>query len=544
MSYRQIETWGILSKLERIGSPLGQKLRNLIENYSLLQVVSVVDKGELAETFDVQIADESHEFLVQGCAVHNCIGKYHPHGDTAVYDTIVRMAQEFSLRYTLVDGQGNFGSIDGDNAAAMRYCVDYKTLIFTDSGLKRIGNLSDKENIKIKVLSHNQKINTASKWFDCGKHEVRRVKTKRGYEITATLNHPLLAWHIKEDGRPNFVWKLVSELKNGDFLVLDRSEKLWTNEEVSLKEFLPEIKNPRTENHQKPETLNEDLAFLLGAITAEGAIQKERIEFVNAEGEFADEFMRVWEKVFPTCRLHRWLREPHGFGKKNWWQMQIVSQKIVKLLQNLGLHGKSGEKEVPETILRSPKNVVSAFLRGLFEGDGSVEKSGSKLLRVTLTSNSEEMLKQVQILMLRFSIATNRFCDASHGRKTHRLCLTGEENLRNFADKIGFFSIVKRDALNAVLETYSGIALSKTDFVPHLANYIRAHSLTDKSWIERHNFDRLPRLRQNLWQLEPALETKDFSFLESLSNTNYLFDAVEVIENVGEKSVYSVRVRK
>ncbi|MEK6708788.1 MAG: DNA gyrase subunit A [Pseudomonadota bacterium] len=53
--------------------------------------------------------------------VGDVIGKYHPHGDTAVYDTIVRMAQDFSLRYMLVDGQGNFGSVDGDNAAAMRY---------------------------------------------------------------------------------------------------------------------------------------------------------------------------------------------------------------------------------------------------------------------------------------------------------------------------------------------------------------------------------------------------------------------------------------
>ena len=53
--------------------------------------------------------------------VGDVIGKYHPHGDTAVYDALVRMAQDFSMKETLVDGQGNFGSIDGDNAAAMRY---------------------------------------------------------------------------------------------------------------------------------------------------------------------------------------------------------------------------------------------------------------------------------------------------------------------------------------------------------------------------------------------------------------------------------------
>src|SRR5512142_1544967 len=53
--------------------------------------------------------------------VGEVLGKYHPHGDMAVYDTMVRMAQEFSMRYRLVDGQGNFGSVDGDSPAAMRY---------------------------------------------------------------------------------------------------------------------------------------------------------------------------------------------------------------------------------------------------------------------------------------------------------------------------------------------------------------------------------------------------------------------------------------
>src|SRR6187431_115088 len=53
--------------------------------------------------------------------VGDVLGKYHPHGDTATYESLVRMAQDFSMRYMLVDGQGNFGSVDGDNAAAMRY---------------------------------------------------------------------------------------------------------------------------------------------------------------------------------------------------------------------------------------------------------------------------------------------------------------------------------------------------------------------------------------------------------------------------------------
>src|SRR3989338_6028373 len=64
-----------------------------------------------------------HSKPYKKCAriVGEVLGKYHPHGDVAVYDTLVRMVQSFSLRYPLVDGQGNFGSVDGDSAAAMRY---------------------------------------------------------------------------------------------------------------------------------------------------------------------------------------------------------------------------------------------------------------------------------------------------------------------------------------------------------------------------------------------------------------------------------------
>src|SRR5256714_351381 len=54
-------------------------------------------------------------------AVGDVMGKYHPHGDSAIYDSVVRMAQDFSMRYPLVDGQGNFGSLDDDPPAAMRY---------------------------------------------------------------------------------------------------------------------------------------------------------------------------------------------------------------------------------------------------------------------------------------------------------------------------------------------------------------------------------------------------------------------------------------
>ena len=81
----------------------------------------------------------NNNFKKSARVVGDVMGKFHPHGDTAIYDSMVRMAQEFSLRYPLVDGQGNFGNVDGDNAAAMRY-TEARMTIFSELLLKDIDN--------------------------------------------------------------------------------------------------------------------------------------------------------------------------------------------------------------------------------------------------------------------------------------------------------------------------------------------------------------------------------------------------------------------
>ncbi|MEK7541322.1 MAG: DNA gyrase subunit A [Patescibacteria group bacterium] len=117
---RQIVEFGIGEKLQRIGSPLASLVHTLVNDAITFLQVARVEITNTEETYDIQVADD-HEFLANGIISHNCMGKYHPHGDTAIYDSLVRMAQDFSLRYPLVDGQGNFGSIDNDPPAAQRY---------------------------------------------------------------------------------------------------------------------------------------------------------------------------------------------------------------------------------------------------------------------------------------------------------------------------------------------------------------------------------------------------------------------------------------
>ncbi len=116
----QIMSWGIRDKLQKIGSPLSNFVEDTISKDVYFLKVSAIEGMPSEKTFDIQVENE-HEFIANGMVVHNCLGKYHPHGDVAVYDALVRMVQDFSLRYPLIDGQGNFGSVDGDAPAAMRY---------------------------------------------------------------------------------------------------------------------------------------------------------------------------------------------------------------------------------------------------------------------------------------------------------------------------------------------------------------------------------------------------------------------------------------
>src|SRR5256714_15152112 len=115
-------------------------------------------------------------------SVAETMGNYHPHGDSSIYDTLVRMAQPWSLRYPLVDGQGNFGSPGNDPPAAMRYCITADTLVRTTEGTVRIGDIvpdaapSSEHDLDLKVHDRNGDLVRASKLFHSGAHETLRLR--------------------------------------------------------------------------------------------------------------------------------------------------------------------------------------------------------------------------------------------------------------------------------------------------------------------------------------------------------------------------------
>jgi DNA gyrase subunit A len=176
--------------------------------------------------------------------VGHILSFYHPHGDQAVYDTLVRMAQPFTMRYPLVDGQGNFGSIDGDPAAAMRYCVVGDTLILTDRGLIPIEEIvpnsqpNSDSDVDLKVVSIDRKIHRADKFFNSGTHPVLKITTDLGLEIEGTFNHPVLVWKTDSQGKPHFEWKLLEQVEEGDYLVVLLNTRFFPEEENLFEEHL------------------------------------------------------------------------------------------------------------------------------------------------------------------------------------------------------------------------------------------------------------------------------------------------------------------
>ena len=162
--------------------------------------------------------------------VGEVMGKYHPHGDQSIYDTLVRMAQDFSLREVLVDGQGNFGSIDGDPPAAMRYCVTADTRVRMAGGSVRIGDLAagmkpdSEDDVDLNVLDRLGRPVHASKLFHSGEHPTLRVRTREGFEVTGTENHPLLCL-VEIAGVPMPLWKTLEEIGPGDRVLVNRTAR-------------------------------------------------------------------------------------------------------------------------------------------------------------------------------------------------------------------------------------------------------------------------------------------------------------------------------
>lgn len=483
-----------------------------------------------------------HNRPFKKCAkiVGQCLSDWHPHGDSSVYDALVRMAQDFSLRNPLVKSQGNFGSIDGDNAAAYRYCLTADTLIQTENGLLPIESISNKseKKIKLEILNYQGKRKTAVKFFNSGKHDIYKLTTSQDYSIKGSSNHPILCWSKNEFGMPIINWKLLSEITTKDYVLINRGHFLFAKKNLSLKPYFPKVK-PREKNIKLPKTMNKSLAFLLGALVSEGSFHQNKILFNNQDIEFYNTVKNSLLTNFDGSSVYE--RDM----KENCTELDFYHQKPVRFLINLGLKKvQSDKKEVPHIIFKSKKEIVRSFLIGLYEGDGSVvlqtdKQHGGKVMLVSYDSKSITLLNQLKILLLNFGISSGKL-HKDNRSNCYKLIIDGVDNVQRFAKEIGFFSKRKNSILSKI-NTMNKFRMSKNDVIPYLSDYLRANY--SNQFIKRNNFDRYCNLEKNYDKLITLLKPTDQKLLSWILNNRFLFEKVKEITKLKEKeNVYSIKV--
>jgi DNA gyrase subunit A len=453
------------------------------------------------------------------------MGNFHPHGDSAIYDTLVRMAQPFSLRYPLVDGQGNFGSIDDDPPAAMRYCLSGSAMVATANGTRRIDSLvpaaepNSDNDVDLEVLDRLGRPVHASKLFHSGEHPTLKLRTREGYELTGTHNHPVLCL-VELAGVPLPLWKLLEEIEPGDRVMLSRT--------------------PRPVALELDDAARHE-ALLLGAFVAEGFVSEKRAGFNNVDFDF---FAAVAEAYDAVVGGRRYVSRREIASGSTLWELDV--QNLERLnespLAELG-SVRAADKRIPERAWLASQAYKRVFLQALFTGDGSSSLLPRKTIQVSYSTYSDQLAKDVQLLLLEFGVVS-RLCRSAKGET--KVVITNRRDARLFARNVGFLGAKQAKLDRELAQIPKSSSALSSDHVPGLADYIRGDCSSrwvDKDWLRRHNVDRIERWEQGATGILERIASPEVkAVVQPLVTGDYYYAEVASVEDAGVQPVYSLRV--
>lgn len=467
--------------------------------------------------------DRSHAKSARSVA--ETMGNYHPHGDSSIYDTLVRMAQPWSLRYPLVDGQGNFGSPGNDPPAAMRYCLTGDALVRLPFGQAvRIGDVVEgarpnSDNVvDLKVLDRHGNPVVADRLFHSGDHQTYTVQTTEGYEVTGTANHPLLCL-VDLAGVPTLLWKLVEEVRPGDRVVLQRSSPA----EIGPADWEPTLE-----------------ALLAGAFVSEGFVSETRAGFNNLDASYFGMVVAAYDAIVGGARYvsQRTIKSGSLLHELDVQNLSEVRRSRLAAL----IGQRSAQKSVPEWIWQAPTAVKRVFLQALFEGDGSCSALPRNAIQVSYSTRSERLAKDVQQMLLEFGVVSKRY---RHATGEHKVVVTNRAQAELFASQIGFGG-AKQEKLVGILSALPPCAGLDDDHVPGLAGFIRRYCgsrWVDRDWLNRHNIDRLSRWRRDGAEILSRIADPDVRAIASeLTDGRFYYAEVASVIEAGTQAVYSLRV--
>ena len=459
-------------------------------------------------------------------SVAETMGNYHPHGDSSIYDTLVRMAQPWSLRYPLVDGQGNFGSPGNDPPAAMRYCVSGDALVRLPFGHSvRIADIvpNAKPNsdnvVDLKVLDRNGNPVVADRLFHSGNHETFTVTTAEGYSVTGTANHPVLCL-VNVAGVPTLLWKLIEEVRPNDRVAIQRTQPA---------EFGP------------AEWFETFEALLLGAFVSEGFVSRTRAGFNNLDRDYFNMVVAAYDAVVGGAR---YVSERTIASGSRLLELDIQNLDALRRSRLACLvDQRSAAKAVPEWLWQSAAVVKRAFLQALFEGDGSCSALPRSTVQVSYSTRSSQLAEDVHQLLLEFGVVSRRYL---HATGEHKVVITNRAHAELFASQIGFGG-AKQQKLQQILAALPERAAGlDSDHVPGLAEFVRTQSggrWVDKEWLHKHNIDRLSRWERDRDEILSHIADVDVkSIAQDLTDGRFYYARVTSVVDAGVQPVYSLRV--
>ncbi|SDM48330.1 DNA gyrase subunit A [Lentzea albidocapillata subsp. violacea] len=475
----------------------------------------------------------THAYVKSARVVGDTMGRYHPHGDTAIYDALVRLTQDFSLNEPLIDGHGNFGSPD-DGPAASRYCMVSDTRIrLADGSSVRIGDLVDlpadsEADADFEVLDKDGKAVQVDKVFNSGVHPTLRVTTKSGFSVRGSENHLVLCLEAPM-GVPLFQWRRLDELKPGAVVAVARNA--WSQVVPTAQEYV--------------------LGVLAGAWVSEGYASDTRAGFNNTDEHFFREVLHAYDQVVGGRRYVR-DRETRR-DRKRIWELDVQESsggmdafRASPLAELIGHQAR--EKFVPECVWRGGWGVKRAFLMAAFEGDGGcrVAKDG---FTVQYSSYSERLTAEMQEMLAEFGvIATHRRYTRASGAVEHRLVVSGLRNVTAFAERVGFLKTKQAKLKDLLAHSPLRPHRLSQDSVPFVADYVRNALDFDRrgsgrKWLTQHNFDRIERWEtERLRIIDRIKDPEILATILPIMDSGYRFEPVTTVEAAEPAEVFSVRV--
>lgn len=350
-------------------------------------------------------------------------------------------------RKIIVDTYGGVGAHGGG-----AFCLSGDSLVNTEKGLVRIEECKDigESGMLVKTDIHPM---PAGDWYDNGVKETELIQTDDGYSLEATPNHNVRVM----DTEGNYIWKPVGGLKTGEWLAIQTKNRFFGDD--MLPDFKYKYKAGTAEGRKKkysfPAKLTGDYAYLLGLLVGDGDCTDDGcIKICVCETEMKKIVQALYKNLFGDV----------GKIYGHWAYMGGVE--LRGYLENSGLsYAKSFEKVVPRAIFSASKGNCAAFLRGLFDTDGSIRIDGRNKTtkQVHLATTSKKLAEQVQLLLLNFGIISHmhavqvgknaayikgRRINSRHTR--YDLTLKGSKSIQSFEENIGFNLPRKKELLGRV----------------------------------------------------------------------------------------------